>query len=196
MCDKLEHYRASFSTKKVNSQLIFCKDLSQLPPLVTRIASPHLLPLLCAMEARTLTASPNARVPRTQDDVEIASSTLSSTSKPRLERSWLPGKVCILPLTALIFNPCPAPKHGTWSRHCLEKNWDKTLGDVLQVAVPSHHLRLRASSLRSFDVKSEKVVAGIGVENSGNRRMKVWDFLLAEWFCSGKSAFSRQGATT
>ena len=71
--------------KKVIHNSFFCKDPSQLLPLVTRIASPHLLPLLCAMEARTLTASPNARVPRTQDDVEIVSSALSSTSKPRSE---------------------------------------------------------------------------------------------------------------
>ena len=67
----------------------------------------------------------------------------------------------------------------------MEKNSDKTLGDVLQVAVPSHprprqsgdkvddRLRLRASFLRSFDVRSEKVVAGIGVENPGNRKTEV-----------------------
>ena len=85
MCDNLKHYHTSFSTKKVIHNSFFCKDPSQLLPLVTRIASPHLLPLLCAMEARTSTASPNARVPRTQDDVEIVSSALSSTSKPRSE---------------------------------------------------------------------------------------------------------------
>ena len=70
--------------KKSYSQIFFAKIRLSFSP-----QSPESFPTppasLCAMEARTLTASSNARVPSTQDDVEIVSSALPSTSKPRSE---------------------------------------------------------------------------------------------------------------
>ena len=102
---------------------------------------PHCLPIppasLCAMEARTLTASSNARVPSTQDDVEIVSSALPSTSKPRSEK--IPASRQSLhssPRSSRL--PMSRPQTWFWSWHCLENQWDKALGDAPQVAVSSY----------------------------------------------------------
>ena len=58
-------------------------------------------------------------------------------------------------------------------------------------------LRLRASSLRSFDVRSEKVVAGIGFENPGKPEDKSLEtFSLQSDFVPERVLSSRQGAAS
>ena len=73
-----------WAQKKLFSTLFLQRSIqASSPSHPSRLPTPPAS--LCAMDACTLTASSNARVPSTQGDVEILSSAPSSTPKPRSE---------------------------------------------------------------------------------------------------------------
>ena len=110
------------------------------------IPSPHSTPLHrlppplasdCAMEARTLTATSNARVTNRMMWRCFFIRPPFLPQAPVQRRSPVPGRVCILLLTAPAF-PCPAPKHGFEVGTAWRTNETKALGDASQVPVPSY----------------------------------------------------------
>ena len=141
MLDKKNFVSKSFVSLRF-SFLQFTKGLLRekiIPP-------PHSTPLHrlppplasdCAMEARTLTATSNARVTNRMMWRCFFIRPPFLPQAPVQRRSPVPGRVCILLLTASAFQ-CPAPKHGFEVGTAWRTNETKALGDAPQVPVPSY----------------------------------------------------------
>ena len=103
----------------------------------SRIASPHLLPpivpWMLALWQQLLTRGWQTRMMWRCFFIRPP----SLPQAPVQRRSPVPGRVCILLLTASAFQ-CPAPKHGFEVGTAWRTNETKALGDAPQVPVSSH----------------------------------------------------------
>ena len=103
----------------------------------SRIASPHLLPPIVpwrlALWQQLLTRGWQTRMMWRCFFIRPP----FLPQAPVQRRSPVPGRVCILLLTASAF-PCPAPKHGFEVGTAWRTNETKALGDAPQVPVPSY----------------------------------------------------------